>query len=165
MKFISILALAFLLGSCQTAVKEDAQAPAEPVVNENPADIESVKKLVADSFKEIWSDLDTARIRAYHTGDFILLEQGLVWNNDSIANYLLQDQLRMKEGQYVRLNRFNFIKSVQRQNTIWVAYQNYGTWVRGTDTVGTAQWLESAVAVREKDGWKLEQLHSTRMAN
>ena len=163
MKFIFFLATAFLFCSCQTAGKEDLPPQNKPEIIESQADIDSVKLLIEGSFQEIWSDLDTARIRAYHTDDFILLEQGLVWNNDSIARYLLDEQKRMEEGQYQRLNRFDYVKSVQRQNTIWVAYKNYGTWVKGSDTLGTAQWLESAIAIRENNGWKIQQLHSTRM--
>jgi len=163
MKFLPLLGIALLFCSCQTSVKEDLQSENESARSESQEDIDSVKHLIEGSFQEIWSDLDTARIRAYHTDDFILLEQGLVWNNDSIARYLLGEQKRMEEGQYQRLNRFDYVRSVQSQNTIWVAYRNYGTWVKGSDTLGTAQWLESAIATRENNQWKLQQLHSTRM--
>lgn len=163
MKFIFFLASALLFCSCQTGGKEDLPPENKPALTESQADIDSVKHLIEGSFQEIWSDLDTARIRAYHTDDFILLEQGLVWNNDSVSRYLLDEQVRMEEGQYQRLNRFDYVKSVQRQNTIWVAYKNYGTWVKGSDTLGTVQWLESAIAIRENNGWKIQQLHSTRM--
>ncbi len=163
MKFTFFLATVLLFCSCQTGGKEDLPPENKPALRESQADIDSVKHLIEGSFQEIWSDLDTSRIRAYHTDDFILLEQGLVWNNDSIARYLLDEQKRMEEGQYQRLNRFDYVKSVQRQNTIWVAYKNYGTWVKGSDTLGTAQWLESAIAIRENNGWKIQQLHSTRM--
>ena len=163
MKFLPLLGIALLFWSCQTSVKEDLQSENESELSESQADIDSVKHLIEGSFQEIWSDLDTARIRAYHTDDFILLEQGLVWNNDSIAKYLLGEQKRMEEGQYQRLNRFDYVRSVQSQNTIWVAYKNYGTWVKGSDTLGTAQWLESAIATRENNQWKIQQLHSTRM--
>ncbi len=164
MKFFPLLGIALLFCSCQTSVKEDLQPKTEPALSESQADIDSVKYLIEGSFQEIWSDLDTARIRAYHTDDFILLEQGLVWNNDSVARYLLDEQKRKEEVQYQRLNRFDYVRSVQRQNTIWVAYKNYGTWVKGSDTLGTVQWLESAIAIRENNGWKIQQLHSTRMA-
>lgn len=163
MKFIPLLATVLLFCSCQMGGKEDLPPANKPALTESQADIDSVKSLIEGSFQEIWSDLDTARIQAYHTDDFILLEQGLVWNNDSVARYLRNEQKRMEEGQYQRLNRFEYVRSVQRENTIWVAYKNYGTWVKGSDTLGTVQWLESAIATRENNGWKIEQLHSTRM--
>ena len=163
MKFIPLLATVFLFCSCQTGGKEDLPPENKPALTESQADIDLVKQLIEGSFQEIWSDLDTARIRAYHTDDFILLEQGLVWNNDSVARYLLDEQKRKEGVQYQRLNRFDYVRSVQRENTIWVAYKNYGTWVKGSDTLGTVQWLESAIAIRENNGWKIQQLHSTRM--
>lgn len=159
-----LLGIALLLFcACESTVKTKHVPEAGMAETENPEDIDAVKQLIEGSFQEIWSDLDTARIRSYHTDDFILLEQGLVWNNDSIARYLLDEQKRMEEGQYQRLNRFDYVRSVQRENTIWVAYKNYGTWVKESDTLGTAQWLESAIATKENNGWKIEQLHSTRM--
>jgi len=163
MKFTFFLATVLLFCSCQTGGKEGLKPLDKPVPSDSQADIDTVKHLIEGSFQEIWSDLDTTRIPAYHTDDFILLEQGLVWNNDSIARYLRDEQKRMEEGQYQRLNRFEYVKTVQRENTIWVAYKNYGTWVKGSDTLGTAQWLESAIAIRENNGWKIQQLHSTRM--
>jgi hypothetical protein len=165
MKYFIFLGIALLLYACETAVKADPDPQIDAVESENPADIGSVEHLIEQSFQDIWSDLDTARIRTHHTEDFILLENGMVWNNDSIVNYLLGEQQRMLEGQYRRENRFQFVKSVQRQNTIWVAYQNYGTWIRGVDTLGKAHWLESAIAVKEKGQWKLQQLHSTRVVD
>lgn len=163
MKFTFFLATLLLFCSCQTGGKEDLKSRDKPAPSDDRADIDLVKHLIEGSFQEIWSDLDTSRIRVYHTDDFILLEQGMVWNNDSVARYLRDEQKRMEEGQYQRLNRFDYVKSVQRQNTIWVAYKNYGTWVKGSDTLGTAQWLESAIAIRENNGWKIQQLHSSRM--
>lgn len=161
MKFFSFIGIALLFCACETAVKSEPGPQPETADIANPEEIDSVKLLIEHSFQDIWSDLDTARIRTHHTDDFILLEAGMVWNNDSIVNYLLGEQKRMMEGQYRRENRFEFVKSVQRQNTIWVAYQNYGTWNKGVDTLGTAHWLESAIAVKEKGQWKLQQLHST----
>ena len=69
----------------------------------------------------------------------------------------------MEQQQYQRLNRLEFLKSVHNQNTIWIAYDNYGTWVKGTDTLVTVHWLESAIAIKDENNWKLQQLHSTRV--
>lgn len=164
MRLLALLGIALLFCSCETPGK-DAEPRIKSAEAYKSADIDSVKRLIEHSFQDIWSDLDTASIRTHHTKDFILLEAGMVWNNDSIVNYLLGEQKRMMEGQYRRENRFDFLKSVQRQNTIWVAYQNYGTWIKGVDTLGTAHWLESAIAVKEKGQWRLQQLHSTPVGN
>jgi hypothetical protein len=164
MKYFMLPGIALLLCACEPTVKADPVPQINTAEIENPADTDSVEHLIELSFEDIWSDLDTARIRTHHTEDFILLENGVVWNNDSIVNYLVGEQKRMIEGQYRRENRFDFVRSVQRGNTIWVAYQNNGTWIKGPDTLFRAHWLESAIAVKEKGQWKLQQLHSTRVA-
>ncbi|WP_289724915.1 hypothetical protein [Robiginitalea aurantiaca] len=161
MKFLPTLLIAILFSACETGTKAESQPQDEIAAIANPSEIDSVKRLIESSFEGIWSELDTSRIKTFHTEDFILLEAGMVWNNDSIANYLLDEQKRMLEGKYQRLNRFKYVKAVQSPGNIWVAYQNYGTWVQGSDTLGTAQWLESAIAVKENGQWKLQQLHST----
>ena len=47
-----------------------------------------IKDLIIKSFDEIWSELNSKNIHKYYTKDFLLLENGEVWNNDSISNYL-----------------------------------------------------------------------------
>lgn len=126
-------------------------------------DVDKVKSLVMQSFEDIWSDLDTQKIGAHHTRDFMLLENGVVWNNDSVAHYLIRERERMEAQQYQRLNQFEFLKAEHHKHSIWVAYHNYGTWVKGQDTLGTAHWLESAIAVKDEGRWRLQQLHSTRV--
>jgi len=66
---------------------------------------------------------------------------------------------------YKRLNKFDFLKSVHNQNTIWIAYDNYGTWVKGIDTLGSVHCLESVISKKENGRWKLQQLHSTTVKN
>lgn len=161
MKYPFLLFVALcLLTSCdpQAPTGETAEMDAATVA----ADIEAVHALIQDSFDDLWSGLDSTKIAKYHTDDFILLENGIVWNNDSIRHFMMREREAMEREQYQRLNAFDFIKSEHRQESIWVAYHNYGTWVKGTDTLGTAYWLESAVAIPQDGTWKLEQLHSTR---
>lgn len=50
-------------------------------------EVEKVKQLIREVFEEVWSDLDTESLKRYHTHNFLLLENGVVWNNDSIRNY------------------------------------------------------------------------------
>ena len=120
-----------------------------------------IKGLIEGSFEEIWSDLDTSKLTVYHTKDFILLEDGMVWNNDTIANY--QVKALETRNSIQRHNRFEYIKIDRSKDKIWVAYHNYAHWTNEDQIIGKAEWLESAVAVKTKKGWKLELLHSTRI--
>ena len=123
------------------------------------ADIDSVKGLVTHSFQDIFSNLDSTAVSKYYTTDFILLENGAVWNNDSILHYTTKNTMK-KQG-IKRLNRFEYVKSVHNKNSIWLAYDNYAAFVKGKDTLGRAHWMESVIAVKEDQTWKLQQLHST----
>ena len=118
-----------------------------------------MKSIISNSFQDIWSDLDHTKISKYHSKDFVLLENGAIWNNDSIQNYTMKEKL--SKPNYVRLNRFDFVRSEHKQNSIWIAYHNYAAFVKGKDTLAKAHWLESVVAVKENNKWKLQLLHST----
>jgi hypothetical protein len=162
MKNILILLATFCgLISCDTTLNEenvpDIKIDSLAVQN----DINQVKHLIANSFEDIWSDLDSTKIAKYHTDDFMLLENGIVWNNDSVMSYQNRERKEVEIHKYKRLNKFDFLKSVHNQTSIWIAYDNYGTWVKGADTLGTVHWLESVIAIRDQDKWKLQQLHST----
>ncbi len=122
-------------------------------------DKDALKQIIIDCFDEIWSDLKTESIDKFHTEDFLLLENGMVWNNDSIGNYC--EKAKMQAVLPLRENSFDFIEIKVEGDMAWIAYQNYAKFsVEGEDR-GKAHWLESASAIRTKDGWKLQLLHST----
>jgi hypothetical protein len=130
-----------------------------PMLSFGQKDEEAAKQLIKDVFEDIWSELDSTKLSYYHTDDFLILENGEVWTNDSIANY--QKKQLKRENRAKRNNRFEFVKVEKSKNTIWLAYQNYATWTSEGKLVGKAHWLESAVAIKVKGKWKLKMLHST----
>ena len=158
-RYAFLLFLSFFLIGCEQATQKERSIDQA----QQNMDIEEVQHLVEQSFQGIWSDLDTNAIHEYHTEDFLLLENGMVWNNDTIANYLEKERKEMEREQYQRLNRFEFLRAKHRQTSVWLAYHNYGTWVKGADTLGSAHWLESVIAIKDGGQWKLEQMHSTRI--
>lgn len=90
------------------------------------------------------------------TADYILFEQGLIWNNDSIINVFKKNA----EVKYnYSLKEFN-IKS--DCNSAFVSYINYGVIERG-DTTFKKNWTESASVRRVNGKLKLEFLHSSAM--
>lgn len=129
----------------------------------SPEEEQSVKQLIIDCFDDVWSDLDSTNIVKHHTQDYLLLEHGEVWNNDSIKNYMHRALQREKRPK--RTNKFDFIRFEKSANSIWVAYHNYATWTMNDENTGQAHWLESAVAIKTTNGWKLQMLHSTRIQN
>lgn len=154
--------LALLLFSC---AGESSVEPVPTVSESDPvADRAAAQQLIQDIFDNVWSGTDTSYVRRYQTDDFVILEHGEVWTNDTIRNWQLNQAANRPADAPKRLNSFDFFRTEQNGDEIWMAYHNTAHWVNGErDTVGTMGWLESAVAVRTDAGWKLRMMHSTRM--
>ncbi|WP_290832348.1 DUF4440 domain-containing protein [Flavobacterium sp.] len=129
----------------------------------NETDKKLIKNLVIESFDEIWSKLNSKNIDKYYTKDFLLLENGEVWNNDTIANYL--DKALLDKPNPTRINTIEIIDTKVTNKTAWVAYHNYATFSIDNKIVFKAHWLESATAILTDKGWKLDMLHSTPIKN
>ncbi len=93
----------------------------------------------------------------YHsTADFHLLEDGEVWNMDTLVSKIMP----RKNAGIVRVNTFKFLKTEQKGNMAWVSYFNTAEFSKA-DKRQTVKWLESAVLLKEKGRWKIQMLHST----
>lgn len=117
--------------------------------------------LIQQSFDDVWSKLDAKNIDNYYTKDFLLLEHGEVWNNDTIAKYLNKAKLKLPIP--IRENKIVIIDVKVKNKTAWVAYHNYATISNGETVVRKLHWLESATAILTDKGWKFDMLHSTRV--
>jgi hypothetical protein len=131
--------------------------------NSNETDKSRIKNLVIESFDEIWSKLDSKNIDKYYTKDFLLLENGEVWNIDTIANYL--DKASLQKQIPKRVNTIEIIEIKIVNGMAWIAYHNDATFSIENKINRKANWLESATAILTENGWKLEMLHSTRTKN
>ncbi|WP_233264515.1 MULTISPECIES: DUF4440 domain-containing protein [unclassified Flavobacterium] len=120
-----------------------------------------IQNLVLESFDEIWSKLEAKNIEKYYTKDFLLLEHGEVWNNDTITKYLNTAKLNLPMPK--RVNTIEIIDIKVSNKTAWVAYHNYATISVDDKIIRKAHWLESATAILTDKGWKFDMLHSTRV--
>lgn len=154
MKLINNLIIAsLLLTSCQL---QETNKKQEPI---NAEEIQIAKNLIQGAFDDLWAGVDSSKISNYHTDDFIILEQGEIWDNDRIKAYM-RDQLANPD-RAKRTNRMEYISIDKYGESIQIAYYNYAEFTRADTLVGEARWLESALAVATKDGWKLKMMHST----
>lgn len=124
---------------------------------------EQLKELISNSFDAIWSELNAKNIDQYYTKDFLLLENGEVWNNDSIAKYL--NKAVLKKPMPTRVNSIEIIDVKVLNGMAWIAYKNHAVFTVDTKIIRKAYWLESATAILTDNGWKLQMLHSTRVKN
>ena len=155
MKTILTLLLASLLFiSCQTQNKEQTEFP----ISEQ--EIQIAKNLIQGSFDDLWAGVDSTKIKDYHTDDFIILEQGEIWDNNRIKEYMHSQLERPKRPE--RTNRMEYISIDKYGHSIQIAYWNYAEFKRADTLVGKASWLESALAIKTEDGWRLKMMHSTR---
>ena len=120
-----------------------------------------LKKMVLESFDDIWSDLDTATISKYYTDDFLLLEHGELWTVDTIVHYVLGAKKRSPKVE--RKNRIEFIDFRIEGDRAWIAYHNYAQLFLEGELIRDLHWLESATAIRREGVWKFDMLHSTRV--
>ena len=120
-----------------------------------------IQNLVLESFDEIWSKLEPTNIEKYYTKDFLLLEHGEVWNNDTITEYLNKAKLNLPIPK--RVNTIKIIAIKVTNKTAWVAYHNYATITADDKIIRKVHWLESATVILTNKGWKFNMLHSTRV--
>ena len=120
---------------------------------------EQIKDLIRNSFQKIFSDLDPEGLDTYLTEDFLLLENGEVWDMEMMRDYLKRSAARKSEVE--RINSFDFIEIEIEGDMAWVAYYNKAEFKRGEEVVREINWVESASAILTEEGWKLQLLHST----
>jgi Domain of unknown function (DUF4440) len=104
------------------------------------------------------SESNNDKLRNYSTSDFLLLEDGEVWNLDTLINKMG----RRKNLKIERINKFQFIKTEQSGNIAWVSYYNTADF-KFNDKQQTVRWLESAVLTKERGRWIIKLLHSTKL--
>ena len=107
-------------------------------------------------FFDALAELSDAKMRAYVSADFLLLEDGAVWNTDSLSVRMA----RRNSSNFKRINSFRFIRTdVQGANAV-AAYHNHAD-ITIDGKLIPVDWLESVHLVKEGEGWKIRMMHST----
>ncbi len=124
------------------------------------------QSIVENLFQQVFSDLETDKIPDYLTDDFLLFENGEIWNTDSIRIYTeqLKKQFNNEENKmnsFKRTNSFKFIKSESDAQSGTIYYENFADFTMNGTSIAKMHWLESAVFRKTKDGWKISFLHSS----
>lgn len=124
-------------------------------------EVEIAKNLIQGSFDDLWAGVDSTLISKYHTEDFIILEQGEVWDNDRIKQYMRRQLAKTDRPK--RTNRMEYLWIEKYGESIQIAYYNFAEFTQADTLVGEASWLESALAVPTEEGWRLKMMHSSRV--
>jgi hypothetical protein len=117
----------------------------------------AAQKPVIDFFEGL-SVTDINKIRSTCTDDVKILETGLIWNFDSLALRLQ----KKRPADFKRINQLDFLETHIKKDVAWLYYWNQATITANSKTF-VVKWLESAVLRKQKDGWKIQLLHSTEI--
>ena len=124
------------------------------------SDEKEIQQLIQGSFDTLFSTFDSDQMSKFYTADFILLEDGEVWDTQILLDYFTRGKQNPNPAS--RVNRFEFIKTTVSGDRGWVAYHNFARISRDGEVIREVRWLESATAVKTDAGWRLDMLHSTR---
>jgi ketosteroid isomerase-like protein len=121
------------------------------------SDENQIQNLIQESFDVLFSSYDLDQIEKYYTTDIKILEKGEIWDMEIIKG-ILENSKKRNSGQ--RVNKFEFIETQVDQNMGFVVYHNYATISMNGETIREIHWIESVVAVKTNEGWRIKNLHS-----
>lgn len=117
---------------------------------------QAVQQTVIKLFDAL-SDRDSISLKNYATADITLYEYGQIWNLDT----LIQKAITLNQSKdFKRTNSFEFLNTYIDKNAAWVTYRLLSVIIK-EGKQSTAQWLETAVLVKQGRQWKVQHLHST----
>ncbi len=154
-----ILSFCLFIVSCTTQnnSKKDQLSKNIPITE---AEKQIAKDLIQGAFDDLWAGVDSTKILTYHTDDFIILEHGEIWDNNRIKQFM-RGQLARKD-RAKRINIMDYISIEKYGQSMQIAYNNKAEFYKLDSLVSTGSWLESALAVKTEEGWRLKMMHSTR---
>lgn len=107
------------------------------------------------------SNSDTTGLKFYSTGNVKFYEYGQIWMIDTLIKKVM---MTGKTPDFKRINSFEFINTTISKKTAWVTYYLQSIITRnGKQEI--IKWLETVILIKEKNQWKINVLHSTRLVN
>ena len=151
-----LLCISILFASCSSQ-KNNVDATNSSLITDQEKII--AKNLIQGAFDDLWAGMDSTKILDYHTEDFIILENGEVWDNDRIKKFM-RERLA-EENRPKRINKMDYISIEKYGPSIQIAYNNKAEFYQQDTIAFLGSWLESAVAIETPEGWRLRMMHST----
>ncbi len=119
----------------------------------------AVHKVITDFF-EIFSTREVDKLSNVCTDDILIVEDGELWNRDSIAKFLAKPA----PPDFRRENTMKFIDTNIKGQTAWTTYENTAR-ILANQRKFIVVWYETAVLVNENKRWRIRTLHSTTKEN
>ncbi|MET3732648.1 hypothetical protein [Moheibacter stercoris] len=129
-----------------------------------------IQKTIEQMFQDVFSNLDERKIPIYFTEDVQIFENGEIFTLDSIQQFVRNQKAMYqseenKQHRFNRINDFDLLSTKIKDNQAIIGFYHTATFTMNDTEIAQMKWLESAILVRSKDGWKIEFLHSTILKN
>lgn len=129
-----------------------------------------VQSVIENMFEDVFSKLDENLISKYFTDDFLLFEDGEIYNLETTAQMIASikkqfDDEAAKGHKLERKNKFEFIKTLADGDSAQVYYKNSAEIFYDGMSIMKFDWLESASLIKSDGSWKISFLHSTKIKN
>lgn len=120
---------------------------------DKPGNVEELRSVVSKYYDGI-RDHDHQKMTESTSDDFLLYEQGKVWNNDSVFN-------EMDKYPYEASFSFDHLDGMTDESTAHLSYEVQADFTFDDSIRLRYHFLESAAFVRSGRGWKMKFLHVT----
>lgn len=124
-----------------------------------PTEKQQAQKALTQLLQGI-ADHNMPMIRAYATPDCLILEDGHLYNLDSIEKHMAH----AKQVASQRINHLYIATTRIENNTAWLAFTDI-TVVTENGKTTTDNFLESAYLVKVANVWKVHMIHSTTVTS
>lgn len=139
-KLLLFSTLLFLLSACSTVDTQQEKANVEEVL------ITYYDGLGAGNWDAV---------RANATKDMRLVEDGLIWNSDSLIESITKNW-----SKYEIKYEIQIIETTVEKNCARIIYRNHGNASYRSDIIHI-NWIESASLIKQNDTWKIAMIHSS----
>jgi len=141
-KFILVIAGLFISVLCSAQAASDSLA---------------IIELIKADYLALGKD-DTVTIRKHCTSDYLLIENGEIWDLSKEIEHIRS----MKNKPATRIDKFIYHKVSTEGKSGYAVYELESSITRAGVT-NNYKWTESAILKKEKGGWKIQLIHSTKV--
>jgi hypothetical protein len=122
-------------------------------------EIAILKQLLADYYRLFFVDVDEEKYRALLTGDYLLLEHGVIQDVEKDISFMPKPA-----DEYRRVDVFDFKSWKAHGDTAYAVYVLKSDIRTKKDGAMKRAWLESMIFRRAPEGgWRIALLHSTKL--
>ena len=125
----------------------------------NTKDQQDVQQAVINFFEAL-SNRDSVSLKKYCAADIKLIEYGSTWNIDTL---ILKSITLNTTVDFKRTNTLDFLDTKVNGKTAWANYHLHSALTRNGKQ-SALHWIETIVAIKENENWKITLLHSTLLS-